>query len=71
MTAAILTGLYLGILAFDYRVSMKGAGVWGKVLYLAILTVGFAFALARELGIAIASPTTPIERAVAAIFNVK
>ncbi len=71
MIIAILLALYAGILLFDYRPGMKQAGKGEKIAYLAILTVGFAAAVAYGMGVGIPSPAYPIENAVRAIFGVE
>ncbi len=71
MIAAIHTALFACILAFDFRLNLKGAKVGEKVVYLTILIIGYALTMAVCLGIQIPSPAYPIQNAVRAIFGVR
>lgn len=71
MITAILVALYVGILLFDFKPGLKQAGKGEKIAYLAILTIGFAAAVAYGMGVGIPSPAYPIEHAVRAVFGVE
>lgn len=67
----LISFLYLGILALDFRPNLKGARRRDKAVYLAVLTAGCALAVIHALGVNVASPAYPIQRAVHALFGVQ
>ena len=71
MMAVLITLLYLGILVLDFRPNLRGARRRDKVVYLAILTTGCALAAMQTMGVNVASPAYPIQRAVHALFGVQ
>lgn len=61
MMPAILIAFCACTLAFDFRKNLRARPIGEKVVYLALMLIGFAVLMLNEFGVPIPSPAFPIQ----------